>query len=204
MLPPLSRPLSIFLAPYVDGRDLRGPIVVSHVFLLIGCAIPLWLSLAGSNTSEILARPDNTLEAPFGVSWMAPARELAMISGIVCVGMGDAAASLIGRRFGKHKWGWSGGKSLEGSLAFTVAVCLGLSLAKLWLVAGAFVPGQGGMGRGGLQALREITLGGSTDFLLKSLGVGAIGSLLEAVITGGNDNVMIPVVLWLAIRAAHI
>ncbi|KAF7545662.1 hypothetical protein G7046_g9508 [Stylonectria norvegica] len=45
-LPPLSKPIASFLAPYVDGRDFRGPVVISHIFLLIGCAIPLWLDLA--------------------------------------------------------------------------------------------------------------------------------------------------------------
>ncbi len=45
-LPPLSKPLARFLTPYVDGRDLRGPVVISHIFLLVGCAVPLWLSLA--------------------------------------------------------------------------------------------------------------------------------------------------------------
>ncbi|KFY86217.1 hypothetical protein V500_07790 [Pseudogymnoascus sp. VKM F-4518 (FW-2643)] len=44
-LPPLSKPIAYFLTPYVDGRDLRGPVVISHIFLLIGCAVPLWLSL---------------------------------------------------------------------------------------------------------------------------------------------------------------
>ena len=39
-----------------------------------------------------------------------------MVAGVVCVGMGDAAASLIGRRYGRRKWPWAGGKSLEGSL----------------------------------------------------------------------------------------
>ena len=43
-LPPLSKSLAYFLTPYVDGRDLKGPVVISHIFLLIGCAIPLWLS----------------------------------------------------------------------------------------------------------------------------------------------------------------
>ena len=51
-------------------------------------------------------------------------REVAMVAGVVCVGMGDAAASLIGRRYGKHKWIWVGGKSIEGSVAFAVAVTL--------------------------------------------------------------------------------
>lgn len=45
-VPPLGSAIGRFVAPYVDGRDLRGPVVVSHIFLLVGCAVPLWLSLA--------------------------------------------------------------------------------------------------------------------------------------------------------------
>src|SRR4029450_13565985 len=101
-LPPLSKPIASFLAPYVDGRDLRGPVVISHIFLLIGCAIPLWLALA--------AIPRVGVEHMVGGG--GPTRDISMVSGIVCVGLGDAAASLIGRRWGHRKWLWGGGKSL--------------------------------------------------------------------------------------------
>lgn len=174
-LPPLSRPLTHFLAPYVDGRDHRGPVIVSHIFLLIGCAIPLWLSLA--------AVPRTGL-APWE-GWDVPTRDLGMISGVVCVGMGDAAASLVGRRFGRRRWCWSGGKSLEGSLAFAVAVVLGLGTAKFGLQVGGWVA-DGGDTWG-------LTMGKAV--------IAAVGaSLTEAVLTGGNDNVIVPVILWSLVR----
>ncbi|KAJ8611912.1 hypothetical protein MRB53_037708 [Persea americana] len=49
---PLGTAIGRFIAPYVDGRDLRGPVVVSHLFLAIGCAVPLWFSLAGINRQD--------------------------------------------------------------------------------------------------------------------------------------------------------
>ena len=174
-LPPVSKPLTKFLAPYVDGRDHRGPVIVSHIFLLIGCAIPLWLSLAAI---ERTGRP------PWK-GWDVSSRDLSMISGIVCVGMGDAAASLIGRRYGRRRWCWSGGKSFEGSLAFAVAVVLGLVMARLWLLLGGWI-------------------GDSGDPWALTLGKAAVAatgaSLTEAVLTGGNDNVIVPVILWLLVR----
>ncbi|KAL8905818.1 MAG: hypothetical protein Q9207_002389 [Kuettlingeria erythrocarpa] len=174
-LPPLSRPLTYFLAPYVDGRDHRGPVIVSHIFLLIGCSIPLWLSLASMDRTG--ARPWQ--------GWEVPSRDLSMISGVVCVGMGDAAASLVGRRYGRRRWCWSGGKSLEGSSAFAIAVILGLSLARLWLLYGDWP-------------------GGSKDswllFYAKATVAAGGASLTEAALTGGNDNVIVPVVLWLLVR----
>lgn len=178
-LPPLSGPLTRFLAPYVDGRDYRGPVVVSHMFLLIGCAIPLWLSLAGTKMVG---------EEPWE-GWEVASRDLSMISGVVCVGMGDAAASLIGRRYGRRRWCWSGGKSLEGSFAFAAAVVLGLTLGRAWLVLGGWAGDSGDTWR--------LTLG--------KAGVAATGaSLTEAVLTGGNDNVVVPVILWLLVHGLRI
>jgi dolichol kinase len=178
-LPPISKPLTYFLAPYVDGRDHRGPIIVSHVFLLIGCAIPLWLSLAATPRDGI---------RPFG-GWDAMNRDMSMVSGVVCVGMGDAAASLIGRRYGRRRWPWSGGKSLEGSLAFAVAVVVGLAAARAWLLLGGWDGDSGDKW--------AVTLG-------KASIAAAISSLTEAVLTGGNDNVIVPVILWLLVRGLKI
>ena len=178
-LPPLAKPLTLFLAPYVDGRDHRGPVIVSHIFLLIGCAIPFWLSLA--------SMPRTSYQPWEG--WQVPMRDLSMISGVVCVGMGDAAASLFGRRYGRRRWCWLGGKSLEGSLAFAVAVVLGLTVAKVWLLVGGWVNT------------------GSDPwpiFLAKAAMAGTGASLTEAVLTGGNDNVIVPVVLWLMMRGLRV
>ncbi|OTA61027.1 hypothetical protein K449DRAFT_383050 [Hypoxylon sp. EC38] len=177
-LPPLSKPLASFLAPYVDGRDLRGPVVISHIFLLIGCAIPLWLSLG-----SLPRTGTGCLEG-----WELPTREVSMVSGVVCVGLGDAAASLIGRRYGQRKWLWGGGKSLEGSVAFAFAVFVGLIVARLWLRVGGWPSANSGSDTWILAA--------------KKMGVCATtASLTEAVLTGGNDNVIVPVVLWTCVKS---
>ncbi|KIW01632.1 uncharacterized protein PV09_06819 [Verruconis gallopava] len=181
-LPPLSRPIASFLTPYVDGRDLRGPVVVSHIFLLIGCAVPLWLSLAGSRFTGL---------EPW-VNWNVAQRDVSMIAGVVCVGMGDAAASLIGRRYGRHKWPWTGGKSLEGSAAFALAVTVGLIAGKLWLHIGGW---------------EDASRGANDEWaaVIVKAGIAACGaSFMEAVLTGGNDNVIVPIVLWVLVRALDV
>ena len=178
-LPPLAKPLTLFLAPYVDGRDHRGPVIVSHIFLLIGCAIPFWLSLASMPR----------VPATAWEGWEVPQRDLSMISGVICVGMGDAAASLFGRRYGRRRWCWLGGKSLEGSLAFALAVVLGLSMAKGWLIIGGWAHDNSD----------SVLL-----FLTKAMVAGTGASLTEAVLTGGNDNVIVPVILWLLVRGLRI
>jgi dolichol kinase len=178
-LPPLSKSLAYFLTPYVDGRDLKGPVVISHIFLLIGCAIPLWLSLGS------LPRIGQNYLA----GWEVPTREVSMVSGVICVGMGDAAASLIGRRYGRRKWLWRGGKSIEGSIAFATAVGLALGLAKAWLRIGGWPANNDD----------------SWVMTAWKAGVAAgVASLTEAVLTGGNDNVIVPVVLWLCVKGLDI
>ena len=178
-LPPISRPLTNFLAPYVDGRDHRGPIIVSHIFLLIGCAIPLWLSLAG------LPR---TGSDPWA-GWEVTGRDLSMVSGVVCVGMGDAAASLVGRRYGRTKWCWGGGKSLQGTVAFTVAVTVGLTMSYTWLILGGWKNAGD---------IAWITI------LWKVTAAAAGASMTETLCTSANDNVIVPLTLWLMVRGLDI
>ncbi|GAM89230.1 hypothetical protein ANO11243_072670 [Dothideomycetidae sp. 11243] len=181
---PFGAIIGRFLVPYVDGRDLRGPMVVSHVFLLIGCAIPFWLSCA------TFQRDDS------GWELVGDRREVAMLSGVVCVGMGDAAASLIGRRFGRTKWPWIGGKSLEGSLAFAIAVCAGLSFVKLWLRVGGWTDVNAMIG---VTSTVEAAV-----FVVKALLAGCAASFMEAVLTGANDNVVVPIALWLLCRGLQL
>ncbi|KAK4138716.1 hypothetical protein BT67DRAFT_370272 [Trichocladium antarcticum] len=214
-LPPLSRPIARFLAPYVDGRDLRGPVVISHIFLLIGCAIPLWLSLA--SLGRVRAGPDDGVLGPAAAGWEVAGREVAMVAGVVCVGLGDAAASLVGRRWGRRKWLWGGGKSIEGSVAFAVAVLGGLLAAALWLRVGGWQVASAGAGRGGAAGGGGGNGSGMDSVMSvldwkrlwpwlrmevpKAAACASLASLTEAVLTGGNDNVVVPVVLWGCVKS---
>ncbi|SPN98993.1 related to phosphatidate cytidylyltransferase [Cephalotrichum gorgonifer] len=185
-LPPLSKPIATFLAPYVDGRDFRGPVVISHIFLLVGCAIPLWLTLA-------------SLPRGGDGGWEVPVREVSMVSGVICVGLGDAAASLIGRRWGHHKWVWGGGKSLEGSAAFAAAVFMGLMTSVVWLRVGRW-PVAEELGKGAARGNVEWLAGWGRE--IRNAGICAsVASLTEAVLTGGNDNVVVPVMLWTCVKS---
>lgn len=193
---PLGNAIGRFVGPYVDGRDLRGPVVVSHIFLLTGCAVPFWFSLASMDRAGV---------APW-IDWEIDGnkREVAMVAGVVCVGMGDAAASLIGRRYGRHKWIWVGGKSLEGSAAFATAVTAGLLVGKAWQVFGGWNDNAASLatylGRPGAQ--RCVTAWFSTA--LKAIFCACGASFMEAVLTGANDNVVVPVALWLLVKGTRL
>ncbi|CAO3589743.1 unnamed protein product [Absidia cylindrospora] len=92
---PYGKALHMFLTEFIDNRDL-GPVILSHIYLLIGCAVPVWLG--SSNT-------------------------FASLSGILSLGFGDALASLIGKRYGRFRWPGTK-KTVEGTLAFIVTVYL--------------------------------------------------------------------------------
>lgn len=208
-LPPLSRPIANFLTPYVDGRDLRGPVVISHIFLLIGCAIPLWLSLAALPRGPITASEDK--DTCCSHRWELPTRDVSMVAGVVCVGLGDAAASLIGRRWGRRKWLWGGGKSLEGSVAFATAVFLGLVAASAWMRLGrwpmttATATVTPTTAASSVAAVVPPTTSAmiwrATETVPRAGVCATVASLTEAVLTGGNDNVVVPVILWTCVKS---
>jgi len=70
-VPPIGPQLANFFSIFTDERDTRGPLVVSHIFLLVGCAVPLWMSLYGGHV------PTNDLPVEG-------------FSGVLCLGCGDA------------------------------------------------------------------------------------------------------------------
>lgn len=76
------------------------------------------------------------------------------------------------------------GKALK-VLAFACAVGLALFLAKIWLRLGRWPTNN------------------NDAWIMTSgkAGVAAtVASMTEAVLTGGNDNVVVPVVLWLCVK----
>lgn len=121
-----------------------------------------------------------------------------MLTGVICVGMGDAAASLIGRRYGRRKWIWVGGKSIEGSAAFAAAVTVGLLFAKVWQGLGGWNDASV-MDKGPGSFLLDWVF-----VLVKAIFCACGASFMEAVLTGANDNVVVPVALWLLVRGVRL
>ena len=105
--------LQSFYTTFLDDRkDDGGQIIVSHIFLIVGCAAPLWVSeiLWNRVPSE---SPPSLLVAEFGV---------------LCIGIGDAMGAVVGKTLGKHKWG-KNQRTLEGSLAmWTSMIVFGVFL----------------------------------------------------------------------------
>ncbi|KAB5592498.1 Dolichol kinase [Ceratobasidium theobromae] len=99
---PFGAAVHVFLSEFLDEKD-SGTAILSHFYLLTGCALPVWL------------------ESPWRVLGLA---------GVIVLGVGDALASIIGKRLGTSRWFPSSGKTVEGTVAFAVSV-----LACNWVVA---------------------------------------------------------------------
>jgi dolichol kinase len=116
---PFGVSVHLFLNEFLDSKD-SGTAILSHFYLLAGCASPLWLE-----GSEVLSY--------FGVL------VLGIGDALVSCGAADVAAkergadgeaSIVGRRVGKVKWCAAGGKTVEGSVAFVGSVLV--STMFLW------------------------------------------------------------------------
>jgi hypothetical protein len=96
--------LQAFMESFTDDRD-SGPICTTHISLLLGASIPLWISLT--------TQPG------------LPDRSLAL-SGLVCLGVGDTAASVFGILWPgkKVRLFADSNKTLQGAVAGLMSMLL--------------------------------------------------------------------------------
>lgn len=107
-----------FMGLCLDARD-AGCCRVSHLYLLFGCALPLWVADVLRTLTTGRDATAATVTVPF--------------LGLAMLGVGDAVASAIGRRFGRHKW-WAPTTHLTPPLLS--------ALTKVAKTATAWLPGR--------------------------------------------------------------
>lgn len=136
--------------------------------------------------------------------WSAEGGKAAACAGLLALAWGDAAAALVGRRWGRHRYragdGW---RSIEGSAAMFFFSALGIAVAGQ---AAMYAAGHGAGQVAGLAAGHAVghAVGSATATLpygLPFVAVGAVAAtLLEAVGRRGSDNFLVPVgtamLLW--------
>lgn len=81
-----------------------GEMIFSHLYLLLGCAIPFWL-----NGDQL---------------------KMSSFAGVISLGIGDSLASIGGKSFGRTRWHFKTRKTIEGSLCG----CIGMVLSWYMLV----------------------------------------------------------------------
>ncbi|KAI9208964.1 uncharacterized protein BJ171DRAFT_487981 [Polychytrium aggregatum] len=152
---PWGHAIELFLRHFIDSRD-AGPAVLAHIYLLVGCAVPVWLNS------------------------LAMDRKLALgLGGMLTIGVGDSMASIVGKRFGRHRWPGTK-KTMEGTAAYIVSVLVVYQAVSMLLAPEDRIPIFG-------LAVSTLT-----------------GAMLEAV-SDQNDNIMIPAYTfcWQAYFAVH-
>lgn len=106
---PFGEPIHSALQVFLDEKD-SGPLILTHVYLLLGFAVPLWI---------------------YPVDYMKPDAtgcKLALYSGILSLGIGDTMASVVGKKIGRYRWPGSP-KTVEGTLAGIIS-----QLMFLWIL----------------------------------------------------------------------
>jgi len=81
---------------YLDEKD-SGKLILTNIYLLVGASLPLWLAPDLSQTNLLI-----------------------LMSGVISIGIGDSAASIVGSKYGRIKFPGSA-KTLEGTLASILA-----------------------------------------------------------------------------------
>ncbi|OBZ72216.1 hypothetical protein A0H81_07887 [Grifola frondosa] len=139
---PFGASVHLFMNEFLDQKD-SGTAILSHFYLLTGCANSVWFE--------------------------GPSR-LLLFTGTLVLGVGDALASIVGKRLGKHRWFAVNPKTVEGSAAFVVSVVTCAWL--LWLC------------------------GFTEDFsIVRYTAVAALSAGLEA-FSVQNDNLTLPLYMW--------
>uniref|UniRef100_W8ATC5 dolichol kinase n=2 Tax=Ceratitis capitata TaxID=7213 RepID=W8ATC5_CERCA len=108
-IPPLALATRKAFATFSDEKD-SGLLALTPFCLLIGCSIPIWISPCPCGDTIY------TKDIP---------RILPLLSGILTIGFGDTAASVIGSKFGRIKWRGTK-KSLEGTLSYIAVIMLAI------------------------------------------------------------------------------
>lgn len=88
---PVGEVLNEYLNTFRDKQD-QGPLILTPIYLLVGFTVPFWLHYSGTS-------------------------DLTLYSGVIALGVGDTMSSVIGSRYGSHKWIGTN-KTVEGTSAF--------------------------------------------------------------------------------------
>ena len=85
---PFEAILQESVGSFTDHKD-SGLIAFTPLYLLIGCALPMWIHPCPCGAADTAITGNNFI---------------VLLSGIISIGIGDTCASIVGTLIGKHKW----------------------------------------------------------------------------------------------------
>uniref|UniRef100_A0A7M4YGZ3 dolichol kinase n=1 Tax=Anopheles funestus TaxID=62324 RepID=A0A7M4YGZ3_ANOFN len=109
-LAPVANVLSVAVNLFIDEKD-AGAVALTPIYLLVGCSLPLWLH-----------------PVPCDLTNSSGLQMLTLSAGVLSIGIGDTAASVVGYHFGRHKWHASTNKSVEGTVASVLLQALAIGV----------------------------------------------------------------------------
>ncbi len=173
----------IFVIPFftLTSSPLIFPFFVAAPFIIVTFLFsplsPVDLSGKISGLSEITGGGHRYGLVLYAVSYSVLAllfssKPYIIAAGILPMAYGDAAASLIGQKLGRHTFNISSLKSVEGSITMFVTCLLGLLACIVFF-----------------SFLYPIS---SVNFMIASLGTATIATVCEALTPRGFDNLTVP------------
>ncbi|XP_050282621.1 dolichol kinase EVAN isoform X2 [Quercus robur] len=111
---PLGQLVHQFMNAFTDHRD-SDLLIVSHFSLLLGCALPIWMSYGFND------------------------RPLAPFAGILSLGIGDTMASMVGHKYGVLRWSKTGKKTIEGTAAGITSMLAACSILLPLLASTGYI-----------------------------------------------------------------
>lgn len=174
----------IFIIPFftLTTFPLSFPFFVASPFIILTLLLsplsPVDLSRKINGLAEITGGGHKYGLVLYAISYSLLAlffstKPYVIAAGILPMAFGDAAASIVGLKFGRHKITSLDSKSLEGSIAMLVTCFIGL------LACGLF-----------FSALYPISI---LSFALASLGAAVVATVCELFTLGGFDNLTVPI-----------
>jgi phytol kinase len=121
----------------------------------------------------------------------APDRVPIAAAAVMAMTLGDAAASLVGERWGRHTYTVHGHtRSWEGTAAMACVSLVSIGVVALWLPGSGLSPHSAGWTPGGRVAITAVGA--------------AIATLSEAISPAGTDNLSVPLLSGLAMYVVSV
>jgi phytol kinase len=173
----------VFIIPFfsLNSFPLNFPFFVAAPFvaltLLFSPLAPITLSDRVSRLADVTGGGHKYGLVFYAISYTVLAflfssQPYVIAVGILPMAFGDAAASLVGQKLGKHRYGRFGKKSVEGSAAMFCVSFMSLSLSIFFFSI--------------FQALPVVT------YVFAALAASVVAAVCEAFTSKGFDNLTVP------------